>query len=123
MKHARLLGAVLAALSLSTLASESSLHAQEQELPRIGEARLRVFATAYLAMATASEEFQGEMGRSHEAQERDRLRQRLRDRLTAILGAREMTQEEYEHITLLVSIDEEQLELFEEILEELTGNS
>ena len=74
-------------------------------------------------MAVAGEEFQAEMGRSHEAQERDRLRQRLRDRLTAILAAREITQEEYEHITLLVSIDEQQQELFEEILEELAGNS
>ena len=121
MRHPRLLGAVLAAVCLSTVVDASALQAQEQEVPEIGEARLRVFASAYVAMAAARDDFHREMGRTHEEQERDRLRERLGERTTEILAEREMTREEYERITLAISIDAERRELFQRILEEITG--
>ena len=121
MRHTRLLGAVLAAVSLSTVVDASALQAQEQEDAEIGEARLRVFASAYVAMAVARDDFHREMGRTHEEQGRDRLRERLGERTTEILAEREMTREEYERITLAISIDAERRELFERILEEITG--
>jgi len=122
MTHARFLGAVLAALAFSTVTGPSSLHAQEQEAPQPGEAQLKAYANAYLAMVTARDDFQRKMGHSHEEQERDRLRQEFRERLAEILVEEEMTQEGYERMTLLVSMDAQQRELFEQILEELTGS-
>ena len=132
MTYARFLGAVLAALALSTVVIPSSLHAQEQEqtqeqeqeqeLPQAVQAQLRVYANAYLAMVTARDDFQREMGHSHDEQERDRLRQGLRERQAEILVENELTAEEYERITLQVSIDAQHRELFDQILEELSGN-
>jgi hypothetical protein len=128
MTYARFLGAVLAALALSTVVIPSSLHAQEQEqtqeqeLPQAVQAQLRVYANVYLAMVTARDDFQREMGHSHDEQERDRLRQGLRERQAEILVENELTAEEYEHITLQVSIDAQHRELFDQILEELSGN-
>jgi signal recognition particle GTPase len=136
MTYARFLGAVLAALALSSVVIPSSLQAQEQEqtqeqeqpreqepeLPQVVQAQLRVYAAVYLAMVTAQDDFQREMGHSHDEQERDRLRQGFRERLAEILVENELTAEEYERITLQVSIDAQHRELFDEILEELSGS-
>jgi hypothetical protein len=128
MTYARFLGAVLTALALSTVLIPSALHAQEQEQAREQElapavqAQLRVYAAVYLAMVTARDDFQREMGHSHDVQERDRLRQGLRESLAEILVENELTAEEYERITLQVSIDAQHRELFDQILEELSGS-
>ena len=128
MTYARFLGAVLTALALSTVLIPSALHAQEQEQAREQElapavqAQLRVYGAVYLAMVTARDDFQRAMGHSHDVQERDRHRQGLRESLAEILVENELTAEEYERITLQVSIDAQHRELFDQILEELSGS-
>ena len=97
-----------------------SLAAQEQEIPQIGEDRMTVFVTVHVAIGEARDDFHGELGRTHEAQEQDRLRAQLRERIEGILEEHEMNQEEFEQITLVISIDEEQRLTFERILEELS---
>ena len=118
---ARAFGAALAAGFVLLVGVPSSLAAQEQDVPQISEARMRVFATVYVAMGEARDDFHAVLGRTHEAQERDRLRAQLRERIETILAEHEMAQEEFEQITLVVSIDEDQRQTFERILAELAG--
>jgi len=121
MTHSRFLGTALAALALSTAAIPSALPAQEPAPAQVGEAQLRAFASSYLVVVTARDDFQRAMGHSHDEQERDRLRQTLKERLAEILVEKELTQEEYERITLLISIDGAMREQFDKLLEELSG--
>ena len=62
-----------------------------------------------------------ELGRTHELQERERIRARFQERTQEILADNEMTQLEYDEITLVISIDEEQRLIFERMLEELSS--
>ena len=108
-----------AALLLFVLAP--SLAAQEQDIPQLGEARLAVVVAAYVEVSEARDDYHGVLGRTHEAQERDRLRAELQDRLDGILEEHEITQEEYEQIPLVISVNDEQRATFERLLAELEG--
>ena len=121
MTHSRFLGAALAALALSVAVVPSSLYAQEQAPAQVAEAQLRAYAVSYLVIITARDDFQREMGHSHDEQERDRIRLVLQERLAEILVEQELTQEEYERLTLLISIDGSLRERFDKQMEELGG--
>jgi len=113
--------AVIVAMTSLFVVDPLPLAAQTQELPQVTTGRMTVFVEAHIAISEQRDDFHAELGRTHEPQERERIRVRFQERIQEILAENEMTQLEYDEITLVISIDEEQRLIFERILEELSS--
>ncbi len=113
--------AVIVSVTTLLLVKPLPLVAQTQELPQVTTERMTVFVEAHIAISEQRDDFHAELGRTHELQERERIRARFQERIQEILAEHEMSQLEYDEITLVISIDEEQRLIFERILEELSS--
>jgi len=113
--------AVMVMLTWLFVVAPLPLEAQTQELPQVTTERMTVFVEAHIAISEQRDDFHAELGRTHELQERERIRARFQERTQEILADNEMTQLEYDEITLVISIDEEQRLIFERMLEELSS--
>ena len=113
--------AVIVSVTMLLLVKPLPLVAQTQELPQVTTERMTVFVEAHIAISEQRDDFHAELGRTHELQERERIRARFQERIQEILTEHEMSQLEYDEITLVISIDEEQRLIFERILEELSS--
>ena len=113
--------AVIVSMTTLLLVKPLPLVAQTQELPQVTTERMTVFVEAHIAISGQRDDFHAELGRTHELQERERIRARFQERIQEILTEHEMSQFEYDEITLVISIDEEQRLIFERILEELSS--
>ena len=113
--------AVIISVTTLLLVKPLPLVAQTQELPQVTTERMTVFVEAHIAISEQRDDFHAELGRTHELQERERIRARFQERIQEILTEHEMSQLEYDEITLVISIDEEQRLIFERILEELSS--
>jgi len=113
--------AVMVVMTSLFVVAPLPLAAQTQELPQVTTERMTVFVEAHIAISEQRDDFHAELGRTHELQERERIRARFQERIQEILSENEMTQLEYDEITLVISIDEEQRLVFERMLEELSS--
>ncbi len=113
--------AVMVVMTWLFVVAPLPLEAQTQELPQVTTERMTVFVEAHIAISEQRDDFHAELGRTHELQERERIRARFQERIQEILSENEMTQLEYDEITLVISIDEEQRLVFERMLEELSS--
>ena len=113
--------AVIVSVTTLLLVKPLPLVAQTQELPQVTTERMTVFVEAHIAISEQRDDFHAELGRTHELQERERIRARFQERIQEILNEHEMSQLEYDEITLVISIDEEQRLIFERMLEELSS--
>ena len=113
--------AVIVSVTTLLLVKPLPLVAQTQELPQVTTERMTVFVEAHIAISEQRDDFHAELGRTHELQERERIRARFQERIQEILTEHEMSQLEYDEITLVISIDEEQRLVFERILAELSS--
>ena len=113
--------AVIVSVTALFLVEPLPLVAQTQELPQVTTERMTVFVEAHIAISEQRDDFHAELGRTHELQERERIRARFQERIQEILTEHEMSQLEYDEITLVISIDEEQRLIFERMLEELSS--
>jgi len=113
--------AVMVVMTSLFVVAPLPLAAQTQELPQVTTERMTVFVEAHIAISEQRDDFHAELGRTHELQERERIRARFQERTQEILAENEMTQLEYDEITLVISIDEEQRLVFERMLEELSS--
>lgn len=113
--------AVMVVMTWLCVVAPLPLEAQTQELPQVTTERMTVFVEAHIAISEQRDDFHAELGRTHELQERERIRARFQERTQEILAENEMTQLEYDEITLVISIDEEQRLVFERMLEELSS--
>ena len=113
--------AVMVVMTWLCVGAPLPLEAQTQELPQVTTERMTVFVEAHIAISEQRDDFHAELGRTHELQERERIRARFQERTQEILADNEMTQLEYDEITLVISIDEEQRLIFERMLEELSS--
>ena len=113
--------AVSVLMTAALLVKPLPLVAQTQELPQVTTERMTVFVQAHIAISEQRDDFHAELGRTHELQERERIRARFQERIQEILTEHEMSQLEYDEITLVISIDEEQRLIFERMLEELSS--
>ena len=114
--------AVMVVMTSLFVVAPLPLEAQTQELPQVTTERMTVFVEAHIAISEQRDDFHAELGRTHELQERERIRARFQERIQEILSENEMTQLEYDEITLVISIDEEQRLIFERMLEELSSS-
>ena len=113
--------AVIVSVTTLLLVKPLPLVAQTQELPQVTTERMTIFVEAHIAISEQRDDFHAELGRTHELQERERIRARFQERIQEILTEHEMSQLEYDEITLVISIDEEQRLIFERMLEELSS--
>lgn len=113
--------AVMVVMTSLFVVAPLPLAAQTQELPQVTTERMTVFVEAHIAISEQRDDFHAELGRTHELQERERIRARFQERIQGILAENEITQLEYDEITLVISIDEEQRLIFERMLEELSS--
>ena len=113
--------AVMVVMTSLFVVAPLPLAAQTQELPQVTTERMTVFVEAHIAISEQRDDFHAELGRTHELQERERIRARFQERTQEILADNEMTQLEYDEITLVISIDEEQRLIFERMLEEFSS--
>ena len=113
--------AVIVSVTTLLLVKPLPLVSQTQELPQVTTERMTVFVEAHIAISEQRDDFHAELGRTHELQERERIRARFQERIQEILTEHEMSQLEYDEITLVISIDEEQRLIFERMLEELSS--
>jgi hypothetical protein len=88
-----------------------------QEIPRVDEERLEVYAAAHADIRRILDDTHVELARAankiDEAQEE--IRRRMRERILAVYEAHGIPEEEYEAITFVLSVDEAQQEVFREI--------
>ncbi len=115
IRRARAVGAAVLALALAGAAPAAG-QADERPLDR---ERMTQYARAHGALNDARDEFHGKVGRVHDEQGRERARVEMEEQIAEALAAHELTQEEYDEITLLISLDGDARALFEEILAEL----
>ena len=114
--------AVMVVMTSLFVVAPLPLAAQTQELPQVTTERMTVFVETHIAISEQRDDFHAELARSHELQERERIRARFQERIEEILAEKEMPQLEYDEITLVISIDEEKRLTFERILQELSSN-
>lgn len=118
--RARFLGVALITALLAALSSPGALVAQEA--PELTDEKLGQYATLYLAITEARDEFQASKARVHDREARERLREEMDERLAGLYEEHGMPKTEYDGITFLVSVDADARERFEAILAERNAN-
>jgi hypothetical protein len=108
-------GLLLLALTLAAGANPAAAQSDEP----ITRERLTEFARAHLAINEIRDEFHGEVARVHDAEGRARAREQVEAKISAVLEEYVMTREEFDEITLRISLDGELRVMFDEILVEI----
>jgi len=126
MKRKGPLTAVLVCLALTALSAPQPVQGQrtpsevgELRAGTIQEDKIATAVRVYLQITEVREYFHTEMSKSHDSQERAALRARADERIDQIFHEHSLTPKEYEDISYIIGTDQEQGELFDEILERL----
>jgi vacuolar-type H+-ATPase subunit I/STV1 len=106
-------------LALALAGGTAPLAAQEEQAEPLTRERLTEFARAHLAINEVRDEFHGEVARVHDEEGRTRAREQVEEKIASILEEHELTREEFDEITLRISLDGELRAMFDEILVEL----
>jgi len=117
----RTVGSQLAAVSILLLASSWSPTAVAAQDMQVDSARMTRFVQAYIAVGAARDEFQGEVARIHDEEGRLRAREKVEAAIDAALADHDLTHDEYDQITLSISIDGDLRARFDSTLAELQG--
>ncbi len=114
MKH------TAAATLFAAFLIHASLAAQQESARDLTEDMLAAYTEAYIALSLARDDFQREIAGTHEIQEQARLRAEMNDRIASVLSEHEMSAEDYDWITAVISVDESLRDRFEALLAELS---
>lgn len=120
----RFLGTALLTASLAVFAPAGEVEAQAEqtaESATLTDERLTQYATLHLAITEARDEFQAAKAAVHDREARERLREEMDERLHGLYEEHEMTKEEYDGITFMVSIDNDVRSRLEEIITTLNA--
>ena len=122
-QNALLKALILTAMATSAVvATPVSISAQDLEIA-MDRDRMTEFALAHVAANDARDEFHGAVARVHDPEGRLRAREEVEEAITTILEEVGMTREDYDQITLLISLDGELRTMFEEVMAELEGGT
>ena len=121
MMTRRTTGRALLALTFALVAGATSAQAQDTAAATddIDREQMEHFARAHVAINDIRDEFHGEVARVHDAEGRQRAREQVEERISAVLEEHELTRERFDEITLLISLDGDLRAMFDEILVEL----
>jgi len=110
---------LLALLAVVMVPAPASAQATEE----LDRERMTQFARAHVAINAARDEFHGKVARVHDEEGRRRAREEVEAQIAEVLEAQEMTKEQYDDITLRISLDGELRTMFDEILAELAAET
>jgi hypothetical protein len=115
-------GAALVVLLMVGTLTPTAAQGQDVELDRD---RITQFAKAHMGLNDVRDEFHGKVGRVHDEVGRTQARKEMLAQVAQILEGHELTQELYDEITLIISLDADTRAMFEEVTLELaeTGTS
>ncbi|MDE0898956.1 MAG: DUF4168 domain-containing protein [Longimicrobiales bacterium] len=108
----------LLVLALASVATPVQAQTEGEGLDLDRES-LTQYAIAHGAINDARDEFHGKVARVHDAEGRLRAREEVEAAIVTILEGQGMTREEYDAITLLISLDGDFRVMFDEIMLEL----
>ena len=118
-RRAKLNVLILAAVAMfAGLGFATSAAAQDLEI-QMDHEEMTAFARVHIAINDARDDFHGAVARVHDREGRIRAREDVEVTIESILEEAEMTREEYDQITLLISLDGELRTMFEEVMVEL----
>ena len=109
-------GAALVVLLMVGTVMPTAAQGQDVELDRD---RITQFATAHMGLNDARDEFHGKVGRVHDEVGRTQAREEMLAQVAQILEGQELTQDQYDEITLIISLDADIRAMFEEVTLEL----
>ena len=114
---------VPAALVLALFAPAPARSQQQALPPPMDRELLTTFAKAYVAIAQVRDQIQAELAKTSNKtpQAQQQLRDTLREQIEHVLHAHELTEDEFQRRTYLISADNEQRKTFDEIIAQLTG--
>ena len=115
LKHAILVTTLFTTTLLTT-----PLAAQEAPVGELSQQQLSTYTSTHIALTAAGDAYQRQLGLTHDAVGQTTLRAELAEARESILSEFEITWEEYERITSLISLDEGLRARFDALLEELT---
>jgi hypothetical protein len=96
---------------------------QQAAPPTVDREVLTSFAKAYIAIAQVRDQIQAELAKTGnktpEAQQQ--LRDKLREQIEHVLHTHQLTNDEFQRRTYLISTDNDQRKVFDEIMAQLTG--
>ncbi len=117
------LSRLLALVAFVLVASVLPSSAQGQEVPQLSDAALTLYATVHGEILELRDEMHLELSRVankiDEAQVE--IRAEMRERILAVFEAHGMPEEEYDAITFILSVDEDQQERFRAVQASLRG--
>lgn len=117
---APLLCAVLGALLL--VASPTAGQEAAEAGADVGQEEITRFTRAYAQIEAVREEFQEELGQTHNDEALAELREEMNGRIRELLREHELSREEYDRIHFVVMTDPEARETFQQLLEELSAS-
>lgn len=122
----RFLGTALLTASFAVAAPATQVEAQAAQQTadassNLTDERLTQYAELHVAIGVARDEFQAEKAAVHDTEARERLREEMDERLAGLYEEHGMTEEEYDAITFMVSIDSDVRSRLDEILANLGG--
>lgn len=109
---------VVVVLALVT-GAPGGVQGQQPGMPEVGVEKLTAFTRAYIEISAVRDELYAELGRAHDAEGKAEIRERLNQGIVQVLQQHEMTREEYDRITFIISADAKQREAFDRLLTEL----
>jgi hypothetical protein len=113
---------ILTAVGLLTFGFPAVARAQQQPaVPEIGEEKLTAFAKAFTKISVIRDEINNELGRTHDAQGKSQIREKLNQRIAATLQEHGLTAQEFQRLTFIISVDAKQREVFDKIVAGLGG--
>jgi hypothetical protein len=125
--RARFLGTALLTASFAVLSPAVQVEAQAAQqtaaAPSVDDERLTQYARLHVAINQARDEFQAAKARVHDFEARERLREEMDERLSALYEEHGMSKEDYDGLTFMVSIDSGVRTRLEAILAELRNPS
>jgi hypothetical protein len=91
--------------------------------PAVDREVLTTFAKAYVAIGQVRDQIQAELAKTGNktAEAQQQLRDKLREQIEHVLHTHQLTDEEFQRRTFLISTDNEQRKVFDEIMAQLTG--
>ena len=115
MKHA------LAATLFAASVIAAPLAAQQTPPGDVTQQVLGAYTRAHIALNAARDAYQRQLGRTHDLQERARLRAELAERRATVLSEQEIRAEVYDRITALISVNEPLRARFDALFATLTA--
>jgi hypothetical protein len=123
MRNQSLLGLIFTALAVAMMAAPGALQAQAA-VPTVSDNKMAAYVDAFAEISRLRDDMNAQLARvSNKTDEfQDELREKYRHDVAAIIVAKGLTEQEYNYITWIVSVDQKQRDSFQALLARRSAN-